>query len=288
MDTRYLISVLLAGATTIVAPAASFADDASDSRLEAAIKTEFVRQKGVAPTVRVHVANGVATLSGKVYSTFAQRRAEEVAEEVPGVKVVLNYTLVDFIPRHDRSIQQDVERSLASDETVESYKTSVAVHGGVVRLTGNVDSDVEKLAAERAAWDVAGVIAVENALTVAPPGAREDAEILEDVRHQLSWDPALDEEMLHVSVNDGRVFLTGAVGTVEEKKRAIRVAKVAGVRAVETEAVEVAYFARDDYRGMYVTQVGQGAATTAPAPDAEKRSDSETAALLPVSFDGAE
>ena len=279
MNANILPAALLA--VLLVLPGLAMADDLADARLGAAIKTEFVNQRGVPPTVRVDVTHQVATLSGTVYSTFAQQRAEEVAEAVPGVRVVINYTVVDFIPRDDRAIRKDVERALARDETVESYETSVTVRAGVVHLTGSVDSAVEKLAAERAAWDVAGVLEVENRLGVLPPATRSDAEILEDVLHQLSWDPALDEEMLHVSVHDGRVFVTGYVGTVDEKQRARRGARVAGVRGVDTDSVEVAYFARDDNRVAIVVPVGSGAADTEPGEASSART---SAALLPVHY----
>ena len=91
----------------------------------------------------------------------------------------------------DTQIQQDVLRELRWDSRVEAPDVGVAVHHGVVTLTGTVDSYVTKLAAAEAAHRVAGVLDVANDLKVKLPGfgARTDTEIAQAVRQAMAWDP---------------------------------------------------------------------------------------------------
>ncbi len=71
---------------------------------------------------------------------------------------------------NDQAIQQDVLAELKWDPRVDLREIDVAVHGGMVYLTGRVQSDAEKAAAEQAAHRISGVAAVANDLAVLPPG----------------------------------------------------------------------------------------------------------------------
>jgi len=57
-----------------------------------------------------------------------------------------------------------------------------------------------------------------------------------DVRDELDWDPMLDDKRIFVQASDGRVTLTGAVGSFSELLRASDDARsVRGVRTVDNE-----------------------------------------------------
>jgi osmotically-inducible protein OsmY len=65
-----------------------------------------------------------------------------------------------------------------------------------------------------------------------------DHRIQASVRHELRWEPSLDETRIHSSVTDGIVSLSGDVPTVVERYRAENAAARAwGVRAVANELV---------------------------------------------------
>lgn len=260
----------------------------SDAELTTAVKKRFISERAVPATIKVVVENdGVVKLFGKVNTPFHQKRAEDVARSVDGVRAVINYTTLDLYERADDSIRDDVERALASNLTVESYKVSVRVENGSVVLTGTVDSDVERAAAERAAWEVPGVRQIENIVAVDPPAERSDAELLEDVREQLSWDPKVDEGLVYATVHDGVVHLVGTVADDIQRERVLRTARVEGVQGVDASHVSRARFVAQDESFSTVVPVGAGHATSGPAATTTKKSEQTAtaeAALLPVEW----
>jgi osmotically-inducible protein OsmY len=115
--------------------------------------------------------------------------------------------------KSDAQIQQDVLRELRWDGRVEETDIGVAVHHGIVTLTGSIDSYAAKLAAAEAAHRVVGVLDVANDLTVELPGAgvRTDTEIAQAVRQALEWDPLIPPKRIQTTVTTGWVTLSGTV-----------------------------------------------------------------------------
>ena len=71
----------------------------------------------------------------------------------------------------DRSLARSVESELGEAGVQREY-VNVVMSGGVVHLWGAVESDAERRAAEMAARNVAGVVAVRNQLGVLPASVR--------------------------------------------------------------------------------------------------------------------
>jgi osmotically-inducible protein OsmY len=137
--------------------------------------------------------------------------------------------------KSDDEIQRDVRRELAWDPRVEQAGIGVEVRHGVVTLSGAVSSWGKRLAAEEAAYRVAGVLDVANDVEVKVPGglARTDAEIAEAVRHALVWDVFVPDQRIRSTVTDGWVTLNGAVDFLAEREDAERVVRnLMGVRGV--------------------------------------------------------
>jgi hypothetical protein len=86
-----------------------------------------------------------------------------------------------ILVRTDADILRDVLVELAWDPEVDASDIDVNVEDGIVTLTGSVESFRMKLAAERAALRVRGVVAVVNDLVVRADRARRDTEIAQDV-----------------------------------------------------------------------------------------------------------
>jgi osmotically-inducible protein OsmY len=137
--------------------------------------------------------------------------------------------------RSDSDIKRDVEEELKWEPNVDATDIAVAVKNGVVTLTGFVRSYAHKLAAERAAKSVSGVIGLANDLEVRLPGAdeRPDPEIAREVAAELKvWLPASSEHIKPV-VKNGWVTLEGEVEWNYQRdyaERAIRWIK--GVKGV--------------------------------------------------------
>jgi osmotically-inducible protein OsmY len=112
----------------------------------------------------------------------------------------------------DTQLRQDVLDELEWEPSIDANQIGVAVHNGVVTLTGAVPSYTERLAAERAAGRVSGVRAIAEEIEVKLPSSsqRNDTEIAEAVVNALKWNP-LVKQPIKVRVEDGVVTLTGDV-----------------------------------------------------------------------------
>jgi len=111
----------------------------------------------------------------------------------------------------DNQLRSAVAMQIDWEPQVTSRDISVAVHDGVVALTGFVHRYCEKMEAERAAKSVYGVKAVANDIEVKTTTARTDPEIARDVVHAMSVDVTVPDEGIKVTVKDGFVTLEGKV-----------------------------------------------------------------------------
>jgi osmotically-inducible protein OsmY len=134
----------------------------------------------------------------------------------------------------DRDIQvrDAVLRQLEWDPEVDASAIGVSAAGGVVTLTGYIDSYSAKLAAERIAKKVRGVRGVANDIEVRLKLERTDAAIAGDVVRALELRGTVPASVQAV-VHDGHVTLTGSVGWLYQKfdaEKAVR--HIRGVRGV--------------------------------------------------------
>jgi osmotically-inducible protein OsmY len=135
----------------------------------------------------------------------------------------------------DAQLQRDVIDELRWDPTLLGNEIGVAVKGGVVTLSGKVNSLAKKFAAARAAESISGTKAVAESLTVALPldGKRSDTEIAHGVVDALAWHVEVPTEKVKARVDDGWVFLEGEVEWQFQKSAAeFAVRYLTGVRGV--------------------------------------------------------
>lgn len=140
-----------------------------------------------------------------------------------------------LVDRHDAAIKTAVLRELRSDDRVNETEIGVAVTDGVVTLTGRVETDAEKVAAQEAAHRAAGVLDVANDIMLTVPFAlgRDDTRIAQAVRDALEREPDVRAERVHTSVYDSVVTLSGTVDSAHAADVAERATRrVAGVRRV--------------------------------------------------------
>lgn len=112
----------------------------------------------------------------------------------------------------DSKIQTDVMNELKWEPCVSHEQIGVAVHDGVVTLSGIVPNYAEKLAAEKAAMRVRGVkgIAEEIEVRVTGPHLKNDTEIAEAVTNALDWH-VWAPTGIQAKVQKGWVTLSGEV-----------------------------------------------------------------------------
>ncbi|HEX2277097.1 MAG TPA: BON domain-containing protein [Candidatus Tectomicrobia bacterium] len=193
----------------------------------------------------VKVVNGVVTLTGTVDNLAAKRAAAADAKNTVGVRRVRNYLRVrpvNLVP--DAELVKHIKAALQRDPYVERYEVIVSVVNGKAYLSGVVDSQFEKGQAEDVASRVAGVIAVDNNITVAlSPPLKSDWEIRQDIRDELRWSPYVDSDRIAVSVKDGVATLRGLVDDRAERRAAVENAYEGGALSVRDELLTVASIA---------------------------------------------
>ena len=115
--------------------------------------------------------------------------------------------------KSDNEIKEQVLNELKWECRVGALPITVEVENGLVTLSGVVRTYVNKLAAERAVHEVAGVIDLANELQVRPTGAlvQTDSDIAKAVRHSLEWHPLVPDDQIRSTVSDGWVTLEGQV-----------------------------------------------------------------------------
>jgi osmotically-inducible protein OsmY len=141
----------------------------------------------------------------------------------------------------DEEIRKDALFQLDWDSRLRWSDIGVNVKKGVVTLTGTVDSYAKKLAAQKVAHSVPGVLDVANDIEVKVTARlqRTDSEIARAVRHTLEWDALVPSDQIRSTVANGWVTLEGEVEYYSERESAQRaVAHLPGVRGV-TNNIEV-------------------------------------------------
>ena len=137
--------------------------------------------------------------------------------------------------KSDDELRQDVIDELGWGPTTDTANVRVAAREGVVTLTGQVLHFSSKMLAERAAKRVAGVRAVANDIAVLSTAetARTDTEIATAAVHALEWDTQVPDQLIQVTVRDGRLTLQGVVEWGFQREAAeLAVHNLAGVRHV--------------------------------------------------------
>ena len=196
--------------------------------------------------IDVQVEDGIVVLSGTVSNLLAQEHTVQTVETLKGVRAIVNNISVDPVIPSDQKLKKAVINALLIDPATDSYEVSVTAEAGVVTLKGQVESWQEKQLSEKVAKGVKGVKRVNNQLVWVPESSRLDGEIQADVNRRLELDPWVAKEFVTVEVKDGRVFLSGSVGSLKEKRHVRAVAWVSGVREVNDEELKVQWWLRDD------------------------------------------
>jgi osmotically-inducible protein OsmY len=220
-----------------------------DHDITLAVETELATDDSVPEHfIDVETDDGIVVLAGMVDNLLAKERARQRAERVKGVRAVVNELAVKPVERTDADVLRDVKQALANDPATDAYEVFVEVQDGVVTLAGTVDSRPEKRLSAQVAKGVKGVKAVKNAITINTPAERPDGEIKQEVVRRLASDVWVDDGLVTVAVQDGRVSLRGTVGSAFEKTRATGDAWVAGVRSVKADELQVKWWAHEKQR----------------------------------------
>lgn len=181
MKTSYSVTLCIAlvvGAACIATPATAVDISkekvlVNDSWLTAKAKIALAADSRVkGRQIEVETTEGRVVLRGKVDSDEAKRAAEGITAGLDGVKTVKNELQVvapstrDAVEEKDEAITARVKAHFAKDTHLKNADIDVQTNAGVVSLTGEVLNLMTSAQASWTAWQVPGVKAVKNDLTV--------------------------------------------------------------------------------------------------------------------------
>jgi len=216
----------------------------ADADITTAIETLLATKKGLnAHGIIVQTREGIVALAGVTDNLLSQRRAEEIALAVRGVRALHSTLAVQTDEIGDAELQRDVAGALADDPATDDYLVHCAVAGGVVTLSGLVQSWAEKQLVLRVVQSVRGVRAyVADRLTIRGGEiVNSDDEITTQIRELLDWDIRVNGALVQVRTAGHVVHLSGAVGTAAEKDRLVAIAYQTGATRVDARDLLVAY-----------------------------------------------
>lgn len=207
----------------------------NDKSLKARVVDELEWEPSLsAANIGVTVNNGIVQLTGHV-PTYAQKIAAETAvKRVTGVRgFAQDLEVRTTAPADsDEAIAGRIANLLDWDVTIPDGVIKVKVDHGMVTLTGQVDWQYQRTAAEQAIRRSQGVRGVNNLVAVKPHA--QPADIKRRIEDALGRQAEVESDRIQVTVDGDKVRLEGKVKAWFERDVVERAAWAApGVRAVE-------------------------------------------------------
>ena len=175
--------------------------------------------------IDISVEDRVVTLRGSV-SSYAQKIAVEKAiqrmKDVKAFVVELAVQPPASETHSDQSIADAVRQVLSVTEGLPLDAIGATVQRGCVTLTGEVDWGYQRRAAELAVGRIRGVVGIVNRIAVRIEA--DPAEIRAKIDAALKRRAQSEANSLQIDVREGVVTLSGAVGSLAERRAAEGVA----------------------------------------------------------------
>lgn len=198
----------------------------TDIELKQDIEQELLSDPRVnAAQIGVSVDRSAVSLLGTVDTLPQKWAAEEATRRVAGVRTVAENLLVKLVGEHVRSdsdVALGTQFALTWDVHVPKTVTA-RVANGEVTLEGEVVWNYQREAAARAVCNLAGVVAVHNAITLRQPPASNDS-VREKVESALRRRATAEAGSIHVDTDGGRVTLSGQAASWNALKDATQAA----------------------------------------------------------------
>lgn len=208
----------------------------SDRQLRQHVLDELEFEPSVdAAGIRVTAEHGVVTLAGHVPDCSQRRAAERAAWRVKGVKDIaqeIEVRLPSHIRCSDEEIALRVIIILAWNASIPNRAIKARVDDGWITLTGQVDWNYQRDAAEREVRNLSGVNGVTNRIELKPSAKAEN--VKQRIVDALHRHAEVEAGRIRVEIQDsGTVMLEGEVDNWDER-RAVEHAvwSTPGVRAV--------------------------------------------------------
>lgn len=182
---------------------------------------------------------GVVTLDGHVHSFWEKDAAVEAAQRVAGVRAIADHIRVELpaaSQRTDEDLARAAANALAWNAAVPDESIAIRVQDGWVTLTGEVDWQYQKAAAEGAVRALVGVRGLISDLVVKPRA--HASQVKEQIDAALRRYAEVDAKAIRVETHDGAVTLRGVVRSWPERDQVERAAWAApGVAQVKNDVI---------------------------------------------------
>lgn len=207
-----------------------------DLSLKADVEEELEWEPSLdASDIGVGVEDGVVTLMGHVPSFIEKVTAEQTVRRVNGVRAIALEIEVR-LPGGEQTADDEIAKKAADmldwDVSVPSETLQVTVQNGYVSLSGEVDWNYQRAAAEARVAALSGVLGISNQIEVKARPAPDDIKGM--IEKALLRRAKTEASNIQVSVRKGRVILDGKVDAWRDRTIAEQAAWSApGVVAVE-------------------------------------------------------
>lgn len=171
--------------------------------------------------IGVSVNHGVVELSGEVDTLTERYLAVRAAEHVVGVTTVVDHLSVVGEPETaagDIELAKRIRSILDWYQTIPGDRIRAEVVDGAVALTGSVEWDDHRRAAEHAIRSLAGVRSVSSRIMLSPRPAPPD--LADQLRASIRRHSELGMKPITVHCEGNDVFLEGTVSTLVARKLA--------------------------------------------------------------------
>ena len=158
----------------------------ADRELQERVLQALDREAALKPaSIGVTITRGIVNLVGQVETLGERWAAERVATSVQGVRAIANDLKVGWNQKVERTnavIVEDVARALSWMTILPIGAVRAAMAEGWVTLSGTVDSERQRYAAEYAVRQIPGVRGVSNVIAVRELANAAPAEERNDIR----------------------------------------------------------------------------------------------------------
>lgn len=197
----------------------------SDEELAKSMKQAILRDERLSfQPIDLSVDEGLVTLSGSVQTYRRKLAAHEAVSSFEGCRDVINNLTVEPLdPPTDEEIANNVRAALNSHADVTKQTITVSVTRGIVKLSGNVGDQWERVVVKDVALSVRGVRDVQNLLTVDLLEQMADWKLEQNIEEAFFHTRGLKNTKINVAVTGGAVVLSGEVPKLSQKEMAEKV-----------------------------------------------------------------
>lgn len=194
----------------------------TDKQLQQDVTNELAWEPSVTATqIGVEVKDGIVTLAGHVGSYLEKWEAQRAAQRVSGVKalaVEMDVSLPGSSARNDVDIARAASNVLQWSTYFPEDQVKVLVENGWITLSGELDWEYQREAAETAVRGLLGVIGISNQIVLKSIATlRPDKSAIEAALKRRIHS---DARHIKVDINGAAVTLSGTVHSWAERDAA--------------------------------------------------------------------